>query len=399
VRTLGEPGLGALGVSFGSLLILDSPAARAQGEYSWASTLWHEAAHAFHLAMSDHRVPRWFSEGLSVHEQHRAREGWGLQATLPFLRAFRDGRLKKVGELDDGFMRPAYPEQVVFTYYQSSLLFQLIEGRHGFAALRAMLEGYRRGESTEALLASVLSTTAAALDAQLRAYVEARFAGPLKALAPVGEPPAADAPTADLEAFVRSHPGDLVGRLRLGARLTEEERWQEARPHLTEAVRLFPEYGGPDSPYIYLARLHAAQGDPERAAAALARLNALSETNYEALVMQAELLERLGRPAEAMQALARAVLVWPYEPALHQHLAELASANGDRTLAVRARQAVVALNPVDRADAFYRLALAQRDAGDRAAARRSVLRALEVAPNFEPALELLLELREGRPSP
>ena len=41
------------------------------------------------------------------------------------------------------------------------------------------------------------------------------------------------------------------------------------------------------------------------------------------------------------------------------------------------------------------VALAQRDAGDRAGARRSVLRALDVAPNFEPALELLLELRAG----
>lgn len=399
VRTLGEPGLGALGVSFGSLLVLDSPAARAKGEYNWASTLWHEMAHAFHLAMSDHRVPRWFSEGLSVHEQRRAHEGWGHQPTIPFLRAFREGRLKKVGELDDGFMRPDYPEQVIFSYYQASLVFQLIEERHGFRALRAMLDGYRRGETTEALLASVLSTTPAALDDDLRAWMEDRFAGPLKALAPLGNAPAPDAPVSALEAFVRAHPGDLVGRLRLGARLMEENRLAEARPHLTEALRIFPEYGGPDSPYLYLARVHAAQGDHERAAAALARLNAISETHYEALVTQAGLLEGLGRTPEAARALARAVLIWPYEPALHQHLAELASATGDRALAVRARQAVVALDPVDRAEAFFRLALAQKDAGDRPAARRSVLRALDVAPNFEPALELLLELRDVGSAP
>ncbi|NJD17908.1 MAG: tetratricopeptide repeat protein, partial [Gemmatimonadetes bacterium] len=393
VRTLGEPGLGALGVSFGSLLVLDSPAARAKGEYNWASTLWHEMSHAFHLAVSDHRVPRWFSEGLSVHEQRRAREGWGQQPTLPFLRAFREGRLKKVGELDDGFMRPDYPEQVIFSYYQASLLFQLLEERHGFAPVRAMLDGYRRGQSTEALLASAVSTTPEDLDRDFRAYVETRFAGALKALAPVAEAPAPDAPVATLEAFVRSHPGDLVGRLRLGARLVEEDRLEEARVHLTEALRMFPEYGGPDSPYAHLARIHAAQGDRERAAAALARLNALSESDYDALTMEAGLLEALGRPPEAARVLARAVQVWPYEPALHQRLAELAAATGDRALAVQARQAVVALHPVDRAEALYRLALAQRDAGDRAAARRSVLRALEVAPNFEPALELLLELR------
>ena len=71
MRTLGETGLGALGVSFGSVLVMDSPAARERGEYNWASTLWHELAHAFHLAMTDHRVPRWFSEGLAVHEQRQ----------------------------------------------------------------------------------------------------------------------------------------------------------------------------------------------------------------------------------------------------------------------------------------------------------------------------------------
>ena len=48
-----------------------------------------------------------------------------------------------------------------------------------------------------------------------------------------------------------------------------------------------------------------------------------------------------------------------------------------------------------RADALYRLALAQRDGGDPETALTTVVRALEIAPNFMEALELLLELREG----
>jgi Tfp pilus assembly protein PilF len=51
------------------------------------------------------------------------------------------------------------------------------------------------------------------------------------------------------------------------------------------------------------------------------------------------------------------------------------------------------LNPVDRAEALYQLAHAYSRAGDRAAARREVLRALEVAPSFEKAQELLLEVQ------
>jgi Tfp pilus assembly protein PilF len=55
----------------------------------------------------------------------------------------------------------------------------------------------------------------------------------------------------------------------------------------------------------------------------------------------------------------------------------------------------VALNPVDRAEALYQLAQAYYDAGDAQAAKREVLRALEDAPNFEKAQELLLKLQQG----
>ena len=64
--------------------------------------------------------------------------------------------------------------------------------------------------------------------------------------------------------------------------------------------------------------------------------------------------------------------------------------------AIRERRAVVALNPVDKAEAYYQLALAYRDAGATADARRNVVRALEDAPHFERAQELLLQLHEGR---
>ena len=57
----------------------------------------------------------------------------------------------------------------------------------------------------------------------------------------------------------------------------------------------------------------------------------------------------------------------------------------------------MALDPVDRAEALYLLAVAQRDAGDLDEARRSVMGALSIAPNYEEALEFLLTLR-GRGS-
>ena len=78
VRTLGLPGLeGALGVCFGKVVAIDSPRARKAGTFNWGTTLWHEFAHVMTLQMTNHNIPRWYSEGLSVYEEHRARPGWG----------------------------------------------------------------------------------------------------------------------------------------------------------------------------------------------------------------------------------------------------------------------------------------------------------------------------------
>ena len=53
VRTVGLSGLGALGVSFGRVVAMDSPAARRVGEFNWGSTLWHELGHVFTLGATE----------------------------------------------------------------------------------------------------------------------------------------------------------------------------------------------------------------------------------------------------------------------------------------------------------------------------------------------------------
>jgi Flp pilus assembly protein TadD len=90
-----------------------------------------------------------------------------------------------------------------------------------------------------------------------------------------------------------------------------------------------------------------------------------------------------------------AVLIYPYEVDLHDRLAQAHEVQGDAVGAVRERRAILALEPADLAGAHYDLALAYVAASDPAQARRSILRSLEIAPNFEAGLELLLDLRDS----
>ena len=73
VRTMGMPGLeGALGVTFGEVVAMDSPSSRKPGDFHWGETLRHEMSHVYILTATNHRVPRWFTEGLAVHEETEA---------------------------------------------------------------------------------------------------------------------------------------------------------------------------------------------------------------------------------------------------------------------------------------------------------------------------------------
>ncbi|MGH7720863.1 MAG: tetratricopeptide repeat protein [Gemmatimonadaceae bacterium] len=399
VRTVGLAGLGALGVSFGTVLAMDSPSARDVGDFNWGSVLWHEIAHTFTLGVTEHRVPRWLSEGISVYEERRARPGWGADATPAFLAAYAQGKLVPVSRLNDGFMRPAYPEQVIFSYYQASLVCELIERDFGAAALGKMLEGYRNRLATPQVFQRALGVDLTSFERRFDAYLKERFAGPVAALRlDKGEPRPAS--SGDLARRARDDQGDFFAQLAYGRELLSQGNPAEAVAYLERAKKLFPEYAGEESPYWHLAMIHKAAGNARAAASELVTLTSINENNYPANVELAALLHSLGDSAGAAAALERAIYISPYEVTVHARLAELSAGLGDRARAVRERRAVVALNPVDRADALYQLALAYHQAGDTGSARREVLRALELAPNFEKAQELLLSLQEaaGRPA-
>lgn len=394
VRTVGLVGMGALGVSFGPVIAMDSPSAREAGEFNWGSTFWHELAHTFHLGMSEHRVPRWFSEGLAVYEERRARPGWGEDVTPAFLTAYLQGRLLAVGELNNGFARPAFPEQLMFSYYEASLVVEFIEREAGTGALIDMLRAFGDGANTAEALERVLGLGIDEFNDRFFEHFEERFAGPLAAMRPERQLEHGERPErADLEGWIREDPEDFFAQLMLGRTLMEEGAIDEAMVHLERAKALFPQYAGPANPYWTLANAHRGRGAFAEAAAELEALTAVNGHDYRANLELAELREALGDLVAAAAALERVNYIYPYDMSLHVRLASLYSGIGEHAKAIRERKAVLALDPVDRAEALYQLARAYLEAGDLSLARRTVLRALEDAPSFEAAQELLLEIR------
>ncbi|HSJ30057.1 MAG TPA: tetratricopeptide repeat protein [Longimicrobiales bacterium] len=387
VRSVGLAGLGALGIAFGNILALDSPAARDPGDFNWGSTLWHEIAHAVTLAASRHRVPRWLTEGISVLEERRARPGWGEAVSPDFLAALKSGQMLPVSELNAGFVRPKYPQQIMHAYYQASLVAEMIEDEHGERALRDMLRAYGDGRTHDEVLRSVLRTEPAAFDEQFDRHLREKFATQLAA---IDVPAGADHGGGSVQLG-----GAFLGALRGAEAALDAGNTAIAVREAERARDMYPEYAGVDGPYMVLYRAAIANRDTAAAIAALRAHVLRRESDYDGHVTLADLLAEAGDARGAADMLERAMYIHPYDAAVHERMAELYAATGQHAKSVRERRAILALNPVNRADAHYRLAAALFEAGDRTQARREVLRALEIAPNFADAQTLLLRLQEG----
>ncbi|MEK6409768.1 MAG: tetratricopeptide repeat protein [Acidobacteriota bacterium] len=398
VRSLGVPGLGALGVCFGQVIAMDSPSARPPGEFNWGSTLWHEFAHVITLEVTDHRIPRWFSEGLSVYEERRARTGWGDNWSLKNLKAFTDGRFVKINDLDAAFTHPKSPDGVPLAYFQASMVCEFVEEKFGFDGILKMLASYKEGAKTPDVLQRVLKLPSDDFDrafneyvrSKTSAWVEAIGSGPIRAAA--GQTPSKDA----LLAVLKARPNDYFANLRVGAMYKTEGDAEKAIEHLRRASELFPYYTGEGNPYALLSEIYDARGQKPEAASVLETLVRYNETNAGALAKLARLRLGMGDRKAAVEALKQSFYIQPFDPSLHKLAGAVYLELGNPSEAIHEFRVQIALAPPDLAEAHYDLARALEAAGNHAEARREVLRSLEIAPGFDKAQELLLKLRASR---
>ena len=131
------------------------------------------------------------------------------------------------------------------------------------------------------------------------------------------------------------------------------------------------------------------------AAAELQALTAIHDSDFDSLKQLALWLKELKKPEDARQALERAMFVYPFDSESHQVLADLARAARDHRVALREYRALLALDPPDKAAAHLSVASILLELGRKPEAKKEALAALEIAPGFEPAQELLLKTLEA----
>jgi tetratricopeptide (TPR) repeat protein len=167
-RTIGLPGFPALGACFGRVVTLDSPRALPAGAFLWSLCEHHELAHVITLQLSKGRVPRWLTEGLSVYEERKVSKTWYREDERTLIDAIASDEVLTLADVNAAFRGP----RVMYAYYQSGLMCEMIERDFGFEKLREMVRLYGEGLDDAAVVRTALSIEPAEFDKRFMAYAK-----------------------------------------------------------------------------------------------------------------------------------------------------------------------------------------------------------------------------------
>lgn len=310
---------------------------------------------------------------------------------VTFAQAMNKGTVLKLHDLNAGFTRP---DTIALAYYEASLLVDHIVKTKGEAALNALVRSYADGIDTDAALKRALSVTLSDLQVTFDRALEDRFGTMRRALADAGTP--VDAGSLDtLKAAAAAKPSSFLAQLALGQALAQAGDAGAYGP-LERAAALVPDATGAESPHAVMAALADKLGDKLRSLKEYDALIAVDHTNVDAARKLASAAETAGDSRLHAVALERVVALDPFDASAHSALGRLALKRKDADVATREFRAALAAGATDKAAAHCDLGEGYLLANRPLDAKKEALLALEIAPTFERAQELLLNAIERK---
>jgi tetratricopeptide (TPR) repeat protein len=315
-RSVGIPGIPALGVCFGNVVtVLSAGEKEAVGAHAWGRTLWHELTHVATLARTKNRIPRWLTEGLSVFEEPHGRPAWVRDFDRDVLTLMQRDLLLPIAGLDAGFTKPKYASQVMMSYYQGGILCEFIDGRWGFQAILRLLDAFAEGKATPEAVKLATGLECEQLDAEFLAFLNRRYQ-PYAFL----PPPGMEERAALLDAL-RVQPWDVGARGALARAYLLQGSAPDAETQaglaLRHASKALDAWGA-------LSGVEALEATPGADSLASLRARSIRAGVADANLVLGVLAAQRGRPGLAMRRLGRALELGTRDPVLaHQTRANL----------------------------------------------------------------------------
>jgi tetratricopeptide (TPR) repeat protein len=328
-----------------------------------------------------------------VYEERQADPTWGQSMTAEYREIIVSGKMTPVSRLSSAFLAPPSPMHLQFAYFESSLVVEYLIQQFGQEALQKILTDLGEGmEINEALIRHTVPL--GQLDDEFAKFARAQA----DALAPTATWDEPDVPaTADVDAlaaWLKENPRNVPGLKRYTAQLLRQRNFRKALSVAEHLQAVFPMDAGADSAYVLMAAAYRGLSDTEKERAALEKVAARAANVTPAYLR----LMEIGAEADDWESVGlnarRMLAVNPLVAGPHRYLAQAAEKLGEDDDAIRAYKALLLFDTTDVAESQFRLAQLLHDAGEREAAKRHVLMALEEAPRFLAAHKLLIELGE-----
>jgi tetratricopeptide (TPR) repeat protein len=297
-----------------------------------------------------------------------------------------DGKLTPLGELSGAFLSPKKSEDLLFAYYESSLVVEFLVRERGLETLKAILRDLRDGqEINRAITAHTVPLRE--LENQFDAYARAQV-GALAPGADLEKPPENDD-----AAWDRAHPNNYYLKMRQARKLMDDKNWEQARPLLESVAASYAGERRADNPLWLLSVTERNLNDTN---AELASLKKLAERESDFVDLDLRLIELSAAEkdwAAAANDANQLLAVNPLIAAPYAALAQAEDALGDNEQAIAAYRRLLLLDPADPAEVHFQLARLLHARGNaEPEAKRHVLQALEEAPRFREAQRLLLQI-------
>jgi tetratricopeptide (TPR) repeat protein len=387
VRTFGMPhNPGFLGVCFGPVVTANSPASQTGHEANWQAVLWHEFCHVITLQMTENKMPRWLSEGISVYEEKQENKTWGQLMNTKYRDMVLGKDLVAVSDLSSAFLAPRSDLHLQFAYYQSSLVVEFLIDRFGIEKFQAVLHDLGKGTNINVAI-ETHTKPMSDLEDEFARYARklARNVGPeLDWTKP--KPPGDDE-----KVELKSDKENYYELVRQASELMRSKDWKAAKAPLQKLIDQIPLQTGADNAYVMLAYAHRQLGETNEERQVLSAVAAIDPDDIETFERLMQLALAGKDWDEARRNAERFLAVNPLVAPPYSTLAQSAEALDDADRAIAAWRKLLLLDPPDPAQAHYRLAKLLHDKRD-PAAKRHVLKALEEAPRFRDAQRLLLQI-------
>lgn len=388
VRTFGMPGNpGYLGVCFGPVFTINSPATSLA---NWEAVLYHEFCHTITLTLTRNRMPRWLSEGISVYEERERNGAWGQMMSVDYQDRILGGRMQSISEMSAAFLKAETGQDTQFAYFQSYLVVEYLYDTFGIEAMRRVLLELGDGASMNDALAKHVAPLDE-LDEQFLAQTRSKAQA-------LGGSYSLQRAEGMLEKTIEllSPKPNYFKEMETIHPLIEAEDWPAAREALETIISQTGYLPGAENAHVLLAHVYRQIDDFDRERDTLARIATQEGNLLEPVTRLLDIaLEQDDPPAVVQWANAwiaiKPIAIEPWRALFSTHARFQYEA-----AAIETGKVLLELDPPDIAMVHYHLAsLHQRK--DPGTARRHVLMALEEAPRFRLAYELLDDLNERRP--